>query len=116
MSFLDEFEFAFQDIKLFSKITSVWKYWENIKTWETQTDFRWVIQEIKDFSKNFLDNNKNLWFTSKDFEMRCNNEIIPKKWDRIEDNYWSSYDVIFVEIQPINWEQDHVRSIIRLNN
>lgn len=115
MSFLDEFEFAFQDITLFSKQTEVWKYWEDIKTWETQTTFRWVIQEIKDFSQNFLDKNKNLGFISKDFELRCNTEIILKKWDKIE-SFENTYDIIYVEPQIINWEQDHVMAIIRLKN
>lgn len=115
MSFLDEFEFAFQDITLFSKVTTTGKYWEDIKTWETETHFQWVIQEIKNFSQNFLDKNKNLGFTSKDFELRCNNEIIPKKWDRVE-SFWNSYEIIYVEPQTINWEQDHIMAIIRLND
>lgn len=115
MSFLDEFEFAFQEIKLFSKITTIWKYWEDIKTWETETIFSGVIQEKKDFSQNFLDKNKNIWFTSKDFELRCNNGVLPKKWDIVE-SFWNSYQVIYVEPQFIDGEQDHIMAIIRIND
>lgn len=115
MSFLDEFEFAFQEITLFSKQTEIWKYWEEIKTWETESVFKWVIQEIKDFSKHFLDKNKNIGFTSKDFELRCNKSIVPKKGDRVE-SFWNSYDIVYVEPQIINGEQDHIMAIIRLND
>lgn len=113
MSFLDEFEFAFQDITLFSKTTEVWKYGENIKTWETEIDFLWVIQEKKDFSQYFLE--KNLWLTTKDFELRCPNNINPKKWDRVE-NFENSYEIVYTEPVIIDWEQDHNLAIIRLNN
>lgn len=116
MSFLDQFEFAFQDIKLYSKTTNVWKYGEKITSWETTTQFRWVILEIKQVWQYFLDKNKNLWFTSKDFELRCNNNIIPKKWDTIEDSFWNLYNVIYSQPQVVDGLQDHIISIIRLND
>jgi hypothetical protein len=113
MSFLDEFSFAFQEIKLFTKNTTTWKYGEKIKISETRTIFLWVIQEKKDFAQYLLA--KNLWLTTKDFELRCPNNIVPKKWDRVE-SFWNSYEVIYYEPVIIDWEQDHNLAIVRLNN
>lgn len=116
MSFLDNFSFAFQTISLFSKNYTIWKYWEKIESWEIKTDFEWVIQKKKDFSEVFLDDNKNLKFTSMDFEVRSPVNIIPKKWDRIETN-GLSYIVIY-PYPPviIEWKHDHNVCIIRLND
>lgn len=116
MGFLDNFSFAFQNITLFSKSYTEWKYWENIEGPETQTDFQGVIQKKKDYSDVFLDNNKNIRFTSMDFSLRCPVAISAKKWDRITCS-WLEYNVIY-PYPPvmINWVHDHNVCIIRLND
>jgi hypothetical protein len=115
MSFLDNFSWAFQDIKLFVKTSTPWKYWEEIVTWEIETSFLWVIQEKKDFSQYFIEKNENLGYSSKDFELRCPSNIIPKKWDRIESS-WNSYNVIYFESVIIEWNIDHNTCTLRLNS
>lgn len=116
MSFLDNFSFAFQDVSLFSKTYTTWKYWDKIESSEVKTDFKWVIQKKKDFSEVFIDDNKNLKFTSMDFELRSQSNISPKKWDRIESN-GLSYNVIYPYPPVIIWgKHDHNVCIIRLND
>ncbi len=116
MTFLDSFSFAFQSIDWFEIVYKNWKYWEKIKDFENKTTFKWIIQKKKDFSEAFLDDNKMLKFTSMDFELRSPINILPKKWDRIESN-WFIYDVIYVYTPVlIDWKNDHNVCIIRLND
>jgi hypothetical protein len=114
MSFLDSFSMFFQDISLKSKTYKIGKYWEKIEESTDTQIFKWVIQKKKDFTEVKLDW-ENFAFTSKDFELRCNVDIEPKKWDIIESN-WNIYNVIYVEKIVIEWVHDHNVCIIRLNN
>lgn len=115
MSFLDNFRFAFQDISLLSKKYKTWKYGEKIDNSKDIINFEWVIQKHKDFGEFFIWKANNIKYTSKDFELRSNINIIPKKWDIIE-SYGNEYDVIYTEKIIIEWVHDHNLAIIRLTN
>lgn len=113
MSFLDNFEFAFQEIILHRKNYVKNKYWENIEENIEKITFEWVILKQKDFSENFLAKANNIAFTLKDWALRCNIDIEPKKWDLIE-SFWTFYEVIFTEKIIVEWEHDHNLAIIRV--
>lgn len=113
MSFLDNFSWAFQDITLNSKSYIEWKYGENIENWVNETPFKWIIQEQWKFWEFSYDSNKNLQFTSKDFELRSPVWISPKKGDTITSN-WNNYNVVYPDKVMVNWEVDHNITIIRL--
>jgi hypothetical protein len=119
MSFLDSFSMFFQNITLKSKSYIIWKYGEKIENWESIKNFRWVIQKKRDYMEAKLFGNRGDWwnlvFTSKDFELRCNVNIEPKKWDIIEGS-GNIYNVIYVEKVVIEWVHDHNVCIIRLND
>ncbi len=115
MSFLDNFRFAFQDITLYSKNYKSWKYWEKIDNWEDIINFKWVIQKHKDFWEFFIWKANNIKYTSKDFELRSNIDVKPKKWDIIK-SYDNEYDVIYTEKIIVEWIHDHNLAIIRLIN
>ena len=51
--------------------------------------------------------------TSKDFVLRCNNDVEPQKWDKIE-SFWNNYDVVFCEKVIVEWIHDHNLAIIRI--
>lgn len=113
MSFLDNFKFAFQEIFLIQKKYEKWIYGENIEKSENKIKFFWVILKQKDFSENFLAKANNLAFTLKDWALRCNTDIEPKKWDKIE-SFWTFYEVIFTEKIIVEWKHDHNLAIIRV--
>ncbi len=115
MSFLDNFSWAFQDIVLVSKIYEEWKYWEKKESSTTRTSFRWVIQKIKYFTDLFLWDDNKIRLTSNDFELRCNVDINPKKWDDII-SHNNTYFVIYTEKVIIKWKHDHNICVIRLIN
>ena len=104
MSFLDNFDFAFQEIILESKKYNIWKYWEKIEAWFIEKKFKWVIQAIK---------SKNTIYTSKDYEMRTNIDIEAKKWDIIR-SFGNEYTVIYTERVILEGIHDHNLAIIRL--
>lgn len=113
MSFLDNFSFAFQKISLIRDIFEEWIYGEKKKKWEYKKDFLWVIQKDKNFSEVNFDWNKHYVMTSKDFVLRCNNDVEPQKWDKIE-SFWNNYDVVFCEKVIVEWIHDHNLAIIRI--
>lgn len=113
MSFLNNFSFAFQKITLIKNIFSIWEYWEKVKVWEEETIFKWVILKEKNFSEFSFDENWHYKMTRKDWALRCNTNIEPKKWDRIE-SFWTFYEVIFTEKIIVEWEHDHNLAIIRI--
>ena len=99
MSFLDNFDFAFQEIILESKKYNIWKYWEKIEAWFIEKKFKWVIQAIKNFSE------LNYWKTNIDIEA--------KKWDIIR-SFGNEYTVIYTERVILEGIHDHNLAIIRL--
>lgn len=113
MSFLDNFDFAFQEIILESKKYNIWKYWEKIEAWFIEKKIKWVIQAIKNFSELNYWKSKNTIYTSKDYEMRTNIDIEAKKWDIIR-SFGNEYTVIYTERVILEGIHDHNLAIIRL--
>lgn len=113
MSFLNNFRFAFQEIILHKKSYKKNKYWEEIEENVEKINFKWVILKQKDFVANFLWKSNNVNFTTKDWCLRCEVEIEPKKWDKIE-SFGIFYEVIFVEKIIVEGKHDHNLAIIRV--
>lgn len=116
MAFIDNFNFAFQNIILESYVKNTNKYWEDVKSSSTQVSFKWIILEKwLNIWDNFLDSAKLLGFTSKDYELYSNKDLLPKKWDRIilDDNI---FEVVFSSKVYMNKEHDHNKSILRFIN
>lgn len=98
MSFLDNFSFAFVNISAKIKKYSENKYWEKIENWNNTINFKWIIQQKKDFSKFYFDNNqdwRNLTGTTQDFILRTPKEITINIWDAVS-SYWINYIVNYV--------------------
>lgn len=114
MSFLDNFSFAFQSIELRQKTYTENKYGESVANQCSSSFFQWVIQKKKDMMELSLDTKKNMQYTSKDYVLRSNVDITPKKWDTIV-SMGNTYFVVFTEKVIIEWIHDHNLSIIRHN-
>ncbi|PZM85065.1 hypothetical protein DLH72_02185 [Candidatus Gracilibacteria bacterium] len=113
MSFLSNFSFAFQKISLIKDIFEEGEYGEKKKIGIEKKDFLGVIQREKNFSEISFDENGHFKMNSRNYTLRCNTKIEPRKGDIIE-SFGDRYDVISVEKVIIEGKHDHNMAIIKM--